>query len=60
MKKDVLPAAGKESTGVISKTMLNLNKGSIGILYGEPLHVHIEKHFRGVHIPQHAQFKVII
>jgi hypothetical protein len=35
MEKHLLPAAGKESTGVISKAMLSLNKGSIGILFEE-------------------------
>jgi hypothetical protein len=35
MEKDLLPAAGKESMGVISNAM-SLNKGSMGIVFWEP------------------------
>jgi hypothetical protein len=33
--------------------------GSMRILFGEPTHIHIEKYFRGRHIPECAQVKVI-
>jgi hypothetical protein len=39
VKKELLSAAGKKSSGVISKVMLSLNKGSMGILFWEPMHI---------------------
>jgi hypothetical protein len=42
VEKDLLPAIGKESTGVISKVMSSPNKGSMGILFREPIHIHKE------------------
>jgi hypothetical protein len=49
----------KESMHVISKTMPFLDKGNIGI-WGEPIHI------RGIgsnpndHIPEHAQFRIMV
>jgi hypothetical protein len=54
--RDLLTAAGKGSPGVISKEMPHSNKGSLGILFGEPIHIHIGRHFRIRHIPEYAQF----
>jgi hypothetical protein len=50
---------GKESAGAISKAMSS-NKGSVGILFEVPIPIHICKHFVGGHIPEQAQFKVIV
>jgi hypothetical protein len=58
METDLLPEAGKESTGVIPKAVSLSNKGSIGFLFRDP--VHTEKSFRGRDIPEHAQFKSYI
>jgi hypothetical protein len=35
----------KESMGVISKAMPSLDTGSVGILFGEPIHIPVRKHF---------------
>jgi hypothetical protein len=41
--------------------MFSSNKGSMEILfYLGSLYFPIGKHFRGRHIPEHAQFKVIV
>jgi hypothetical protein len=40
VEKNVLFAAGKENTGVISKSVPFLNKGSVVILFKEPIHIH--------------------
>jgi hypothetical protein len=39
-----LPIDGKKSTGVISKAMPSVNKGSMGILFGKSTHIHTGKH----------------
>jgi hypothetical protein len=38
------------------------NKGHMGILFGKFIHIHshIGTHFRGRHIPENAEFKVIV
>jgi hypothetical protein len=50
--------------GIISKSVSSLNKGSLAILFREPIHLHLEKYFRDGHISEHtfkhAQFKVIV
>jgi hypothetical protein len=51
IEKDLLPVVGKESTEVIYKAMPFPNEGSA---FGESLCIHIEKHFRGEHIPGHV------
>jgi hypothetical protein len=53
---DLLPATGKENIGVMSKAMSSLNKGSLGILFGEP--IHIGNKFRGRYILKNAQFEL--
>lgn len=45
-KKDLTPAAGKESTGFIYTAMMPFtSKGSLGILLGEPTRAAIRNHF---------------
>jgi hypothetical protein len=56
MEKDLIFAVGMGSTGAISKTMLSFKKGHMGILFGEPIYIHIGKHNRGGHISECAQF----
>jgi hypothetical protein len=60
MKKDLLLTIGKERLGVIYKAMHALNKRSMGILFGESIHIYIGKHIMGEHIPEDTQFKVVI
>jgi hypothetical protein len=47
VERDLLPAAGKEITGVISKAMSSLKKESMGILL-DAIHIHIG-HILGSH-----------
>jgi hypothetical protein len=42
-RENVLPAAGKESTGVISRARPSLNKESGGLLFRKQVHTHIRK-----------------
>jgi hypothetical protein len=39
MEKDLLPAVGKESMRVVSESMPSSNKGSMGIMFGEPIYI---------------------
>lgn len=32
-----------------------MNTESVGILFGEPIHIHTGRHWRGGHIQEHAQ-----
>lgn len=43
MEKNLLPAAGKEYMGVISKAVFSLNKESMRVLFVEPGHIYIGK-----------------
>jgi hypothetical protein len=47
MEKNILPSSGKKCTGVISKAMPSLNKGSTEIVLGELIHINLGKHFSG-------------
>jgi hypothetical protein len=58
MEKDLLPAAGKESTSVIPKVVSSWNKGSIGILLRKPIHIHRERYYGDGCIPNHVQIKM--
>lgn len=53
--KDLLPAASKWSTEVIFEPVPSLRKGSVELLFREPVHIHIGKLLRDGHIPEHAQ-----
>jgi hypothetical protein len=53
--KNLLATKGKESTGVVSKAIPSLDKGSVEILFGGFMHHDIRTQFRGGHIPEHAQ-----
>jgi hypothetical protein len=57
IEKDLLSATTKKSMRVIFKAMYFLNKRSMGLLFREPVHIHIEKHFPGRHIIEHAQLR---
>jgi hypothetical protein len=46
---------GKKSKRVISKAMQAQRKH--GGFIREPIHIHIEKHFRDRHIPEHARLR---
>jgi hypothetical protein len=41
VEKDLLPAAGKESMGVISKAVPSSTKMGMGILFREPIHIYM-------------------
>jgi hypothetical protein len=43
VEKDLFPAAGKGNMAFISEAMLSSNKGGVGILFGDPIHIHIRK-----------------
>jgi hypothetical protein len=62
MEEDLLPASDQESIDIffVQGAMPSSNKGSMRILYVEPLHVHVRKYFMVEHISEHTHFKVII
>lgn len=60
VEKTLLPAAFTTRTGVIFKAMISQREISMGILLRETIHIHKEKHAKGGHISEHAQFNVIV
>jgi hypothetical protein len=56
MEKDLLPVAGKNNMGLLSKAMPSFKKRK----RGDFTHIHIAEHFKETHIPEHIQYEVIV
>jgi hypothetical protein len=53
-EKDLTPAAGKEYKELFHGNAL-LQQRKYGVLFQEPMHIYVGKHFRGGHFPEQAQ-----